>query len=176
MGKSKIAAVLILVLAGCSAQDLAKWTVVIEAARQALKPPAEATHLPTPTPTPTLPPTATPEPTKPPAEHIPDVGKNVPCGKLPASDGFKRGFTWKPSSDTQKWAVAVLPPETSGPCTIAGLKARGKGVIGGDGVPAREVHILDGWTGERLEKIHGPIIVRCGCWSWSVKRPSQRVD
>jgi hypothetical protein len=102
-----------------------------------------------------------------------------PCGKLNANDGFKRGFTYKPNSDTQNWATTVLPEGigVTDSCKIAGLEARNKGFIGGEnGTEKRAVHILDGWTGQKLKEKHGAIKVRCGCYNWSIPDPSKRFD
>jgi len=169
----KVILPVVLLFAGCTAAELMQAQAIIEAAQQAL----EKAPKPTPSATPTLSPTPTATPsetsTEPPVSSV----QPPPCGKLDPKDGFKRGFTWKPNSETQKWAVAVLPPGIPGECTIAGLKARNKGIIGGDdGSLPRSVLILDGWTGERLQKEHGAIVVRCGCWRWSVKTPAERVD
>lgn len=155
-------------LVACSVEQIKLAELVLDKLAQNLNKNNDRTPTPTPTPTPT----ATPEPTETPREV-----KKVPCGKQKSEDGFKRGFTWKPNSDTQKWATVVLPEGTSGECTFAGLKARHKGEIGGEnGTEKREVHILDGWTGQRLKEKHGAIIVRCECWFWSVKNPAIRVD
>lgn len=184
----KLTVTALFLLAGCTPEHLA---IVKEIAKVAAEfkgsKPAQVEPTPTPTlsptPTPTASPTAAGEPNKeegkggekPKATITP--GPPPPCGKRPAEDGFKRNFTWKPNSDTQKWATAVLPPSVPGECTIAGLKARYKGDIGGyDGAEPRAVMILDGWTGEKLKKEHGRIIVRCGCWNWSIPNPSVRVD
>jgi hypothetical protein len=187
MGKKLIVTGLF-VLAGCTPEHLAivKEIAKVAAEFKGSKPAqVELTPTPTlsPTPTSTASPTAAGEPEKdegkeaekPKATITP--GPPPPCGKRPAEDGFKRNFTWKPTSDTQKWAVAVLPPSIPGECTIAGLKARYKGDIGGyDGAEPRAVMILDRWTGEKLEKTHGPIVVRCGCWEWHIAKPSKRYD
>lgn len=139
--------------------------------------PDKKPEVPSPTPTPTLTPSAAPTIAPEPIPNKPDV--SVPCGRKNPQDGAKRGFTWKPESDTQKWAVAVLPQGISGEgCSFAGLPARYKGDIGGahEGTEKRAVTILDGWTGERLKKEHGAIRVRCGCYWWSIPNPSMRVD
>jgi hypothetical protein len=100
------------------------------------------------------------------------------CGRKNPKDGFKRGFTYKPNSDTQNWATVVLPPYiTTESCTFAGLDARNKGTIGGEnGTEKRAVHILDRWTGQKLKEKHGSIIIRCGCYFWSIPNPSIRYD
>ena len=169
------AALLVTSATGCTPQEREFFKEMAQTFQSMQKErPAKETPLPTPaaTPTPATTPVATPTPT-----HI--KAPPLPCGKRNPNDGFKRGFTWKPNSDTQKWATAVLPPGSHGPCTFAGLPVRHKGEIGGpheDGTLPREVHILDGWTGERLHEEHKNIIVRCDCWSWSIPNPSVRVD
>jgi hypothetical protein len=173
----------LILLTACSAEHLKVAEQVLSAIQRHSKNSAEPSVAPSPTPTieplvaPTVAPTATPTPivlveNKEPIE--------VKCGARNPNDGPKRGFVWKPNSDTQKWAVAILPNDL-GPeleCSFAGLPARHKGAhhdeIGTAGT--RQVHILDGWTGERLEKKHGRIVVRCGCVHWSIPRPSKRVD
>lgn len=174
MGKKLIAGLLL--ATGCTAAELdslRELAATLQELTDKKKPtPTTAVEV-TPAPTPTA--IATPTPTLAPTKEI----EPPPCGKRNPQDGHKRGFTWKPNSDTQKWATAVLPPGAHGPCTFAGLDARHKGEIGGEhpgDAPAREVHILDRWTGERLKKEHGNIIVRCGCWNWSIPNPSVRVD
>jgi len=170
---AKVILPVLLLVAGCTAAQFIQAQAIIEAAQQAL----EKAPKPTPSATPTLPPSPTATPSETPTEGPVLGAKPPPCGKLEARDGFKRGFTWKPNSETQKWAVAVLPPGIPGECTIAGLKARNKGVIGGDdGSLPRAVVILDNWTGEMLQREHGAIVVRCGCWRLSVKTPAERVD
>lgn len=175
-----VAAFLTVQASGCTPQErdfLKELAQTFQQIQKDKRPPEVATAIPSPTPTVTAIPT--PSPTPEPTVHITPVVEPLPCGKRNPQDGHKRGFTWKPNSDTQKWATAVLPPGTHGPCTFAGLPARHKGEIGGiheDGTLAREVHILDRWTGERLKKEHGKIIVRCDCWSWSIPDPSVRVD
>lgn len=179
MGRNALAAIAALTLSGCTAETVSLTKELVSFAIS-LRP----TPSPTLSPAPTASPASTIEPPKKPEGEGSDKPQAVitpgpppPCGKRPAEDGFKRNFTWKPNSDTQKWAVAVLPPGVPGECRIAGLKARYKGDIGGyDGTEPRAVMILDGWTGERLEQEHSRIIVRCGCWNWSIPKPSKRHD
>lgn len=169
MGKKLTIGLLLLV--GCTAAELDSLRELATTLQDLTK--KKATPTPTVEATPMAVPTMTPTPA--PTKKI----DAPPCGKRNPQDGHKRGFTWKPNSDTQKWATAVLPPGAHGPCKFAGLDARHKGEIGGEhpgDAPAREVHILDRWTGERLKKEHGNIIVRCGCWNWSIPNPSVRVD
>ena len=150
-----IAAALAINAQGCTPQELESLKD-FAATLQSLKKPKKEEVTPTPTPTP--------------------IDAPI-CGKKNPKDGEKRGFTYKPNSDTQKWATVVLPPGAHGPCAFAGIPARDKGIIGGDdGSLPRSVHILDGWTGEKLKQEHGPIIVRCDCWSWSIPNPAVRVD
>ena len=181
----KIAITGLFLLTGCTPEHLAivKEIAVVAASFRPQKPAESAT--PTPISTPTL--TATPSPIpspfpnplaspRPSPEALPSP---IPCGRKNPQDGPKRGFTWKPESDTQKWAVAVLPEGIPGDkCAFAGLPARYKGDIGGahEGTEKRAVTILDGWTGERLKKEHGAIRVRCGCYWWSIPNPAVRVD
>lgn len=157
----------LILLTACSAEHLKVAEQVLSAIQRHSKSSAEPSVAPSATPTPIVL-----------VENKEPV--QVKCGARNPKDGHKRGFVWKPESDTQKWAVAILPNEL-GPeleCSFAGLKARHKGAhhdeIGTAGT--RQVHILDGWTGERLEKKHGRIVVRCGCVHWSIPRPSKRVD
>jgi hypothetical protein len=173
----------LILLTACSAEHLKVAEQVLSAIQRHSKSSAEPSVAPNPTPTteplvaPTVAPTATPTPIVLVEDREP---VEVKCGARNPVDGPKRGFVWKPESDTQKWAVAILPNDL-GPeleCSFAGLPARHKGAhhdeIGTAGT--RQVHILDGWTGERLEKKHGKIVVRCGCVHWSIPRPSKRVD
>ena len=174
-GDMKRIAFTALVLAGCTPEHviLFKEVVSVVASLKPDKKPEVIPPTPVPTSTPIIAPTIAPEPVEPEPVVI------VPCGRKNPQDGAKRGFTWKPNSDTQKWAVAVLPQGIPGnECTFAGLPARYKGDIGGahEGTEKRAVTILDGWTGERLKKEHGPIRVRCGCYWWSIPNPSVRVD
>lgn len=173
----------LILLTACSAEHLKVAEQVLSAIQRSSKSFAVQSDAPTPSPTmtpvepPVIVPTATPSPIVLAEEAAPVA---VKCGARNPKDGHKRGFVWKPNSDTQKWAVAILPNDL-GPeleCTFAGLPARHKGAhhdeIGTAGT--RQVHILDGWTGERLEKKHGQIIVRCGCVHWSIPHPSLRFD
>lgn len=164
-------------LTGCTPEHLAivKEIAIVAASFRPQKPAESAT--PTPTPISIL--TPTPSPLASPTANPEALPSPIPCGRKNPQDGAKRGFTWKPNSDTQKYAVAVLPEGIPGDkCTFAGLPARNKGFIGGahEGTEKRAVTILDGWTGERLKKEHGAIRVRCGCYWWSIPNPAVRVD
>jgi hypothetical protein len=173
----------LILLTACSAEHLKVAEQVLSAIQRHSKNSVGPSVAPNPTPTiePLVAPTGAPTATPTPIVLVEDREPvEVKCGARNPVDGPKRGFVWKPESDTQKWAVAILPNEL-GPeleCSFAGLPARHKGAhhdeIGTAGT--RQVHILDGWTGERLEKKHGKIVVRCGCVHWSIPRPSKRVD
>ena len=173
----------LILLTACSAEHLKVAEQVLSAIQRHSKSSAEQSVVPSPTPTiePLVAPTVAPTPIPSPIVLVDNKEPvEVKCGARNPKDGAKRGFVWKPESDTQRWAVAILPNEI-GPeidCTFAGLPARHKGAhhdeIGNSGT--RQVHILDGWTGERLKKKHGQIIVRCGCVHWSIADPSVRVD
>jgi len=173
----------LILLTACSAEHLKVAEQVLSAIQRSSKSFVVPSGVPTPLPTiapvepPAIAPTATPTPIVLVEEADP---VEVKCGARNPKDGHKKGFVWKPNSDTQKWAVAILPNDL-GPeleCSFAGLPARHKGAhhdeIGTAGT--RQVHILDGWTGERLEQKHGKIVVRCGCVHWSIPKPSKRVD
>lgn len=171
-----------LLFAACSTEQLKVAQQIVDSVQSLRKdkkeqpgPSIEPTAAPTVAPSPTPTPIVTPQ-IESPSEPVIEPK----CGVRNPRDGAKKGFVWKPASDTQKWAVAILPNEF-GPeveCTFAGLPARHKGAhhdeIGTAGT--RQVYILDGWTGEKLQKKHGQIIVRCGCVHWSISNPSERVD
>jgi hypothetical protein len=181
--KKHIGALSLVFLTACSAEHVKIAGQLIAAIQASSRSFAKQSDAPSPTPTiqPQILPTVTPTAAPTPIIVVQKEGAPaVKCGARNPKDGHKRGFVWKPESDTQKWAVAILPNDL-GPeleCSFAGLKARHKGAhhdeIGTAGT--REVHILDGWTGERLEKKHGRIVVRCGCVHWSIPKPSKRVD
>ena len=162
-------------LLGCSVEQIEASSKIFEKLAEELnKQKPEKPISATPIPEIAVSPTPTPETTKLPVSEV----QKPECGRKNPQDGFKRGFTYKPNSDTQKWATAVFPPYiTDEECIFAGLKARNKGTIGGDnGTELRAVHILDGWTGQRLKETHGAIKIRCGCYFWSIPNPSVRVD
>ena len=169
----------LILLTACSAEHIKVAEQVLSAIQKHSQPKTIST--PTPTPEPVEPPVVVPTAAPSPIVLVEEKeAVEVKCGARNPKDGHKKGFVWKPNSDTQKWAVAILPNDL-GPeleCTFAGLPARHKGAhhdeIGTAGT--RQVHILDGWTGEKLEKKHGQIIVRCGCVHWSIPHPSERVD
>ena len=177
----KIAITGLFLLTGCTPEHLAivKEIAIVAASFRPQKPAESATPTPAPTSTLTATPSQSPSPLASPTASPEALPSPIPCGRKDPQDGAKRGFTWKPNSDTQKWAVAVLPEGIPGDqCTFAGLSARNKGFIGGahEGTEKRAVTILDGWTGERLKKEHGAIRVRCGCYWWSIPNPAVRVD
>ncbi|MFN9913134.1 MAG: hypothetical protein ACK53L_11145, partial [Pirellulaceae bacterium] len=119
----------LILLTACSAEHLKVAEQVLSAIQRHSQSSAEPLDAPNPTPTiePLVAPTAVPTPTPSPIVLVENKEPlEVKCGARNPKDGHKRGFVWKPESDTQKWAVAILPNEL-GPelkCSFAGLKAR----------------------------------------------------
>jgi len=122
----------------------------------------------------------TPVPTKAGAPVAPGV-----CIDGDPTDGAG-GFVWKPNSDTQHFAVAVLPERFTG--FISGVQTtktngevikslRSKGAGNGN----RTSWIDDSLTGADYKKTYGSIIVKVnfdntGCIKYLISNPATRVD
>jgi len=119
--------------------------------------------------------------------NINTFADSAPEGCAPAqpNDGGG-GFVWKPNSDTQYFAVAVLPPSYSGKLSrvetittagevIKGLTTKG---VGNGGRTAWQDYSL---TGRDYKRQYGSIGVRAtlddgSCVIWEISDPSRRVD
>ena len=112
------------------------------------------------------------------------------CTSVNPSDGYKRGFVWKPNSDTQHFAVAVMPHRYQGRVSkVEALTASGhvikeiglKGCGNADTDGPRCMYQDRSLTGSDYRNRYGSIILRLrlsegGCDIYYLKDPSRRID
>lgn len=112
------------------------------------------------------------------------------CEARDPSDGTKKGFVWKPNSDTQHYAVAVLPADLSGKISkVESYTASGslikeiglKNCGNPDSVGPRCNYQERKYTGSDYKNLFGAIFLKVSlksgsCLTISIPDPSKRLD
>jgi hypothetical protein len=110
----------------------------------------------------------------------------VSCTSRDPRDGWKSGFVWKPNSDTQRFAVAVLPPDLTGNVrAVQVVTASGEPIQSlvskGAGNGNREAWQDRRFTGQEYQATYGVVLLRValitgGCILYRIDQPGVRID
>ncbi len=123
---------------------------------------------------------------------------NIPTEKLSAScylyssnDGYKRGFIWKPNSDTQRFSVTVLPNEFTNKTSSIELYSgttgefiktvTSKGCGNADDQGPRCAYQDKQFTGQEYQAKYGTLLLKAAkndgtCAVFKIDTPGKRVD
>lgn len=118
-------------------------------------------------------------------------GNGGACTSKSPNDGYKVGFTWKPNSDTQYYAVAVMPASYTGKISkFYALKSDGTTVIkeiglkncGNPDPAGPRCNYQDRTlTGSDYKRLYGSIVLKAvlndgSCVTYAIANPAQRTD
>ncbi len=113
------------------------------------------------------------------------------CGRMNPNDGYKRGFVWKPNSDTQRFAVAVLPHEFFGSTKDVEMfradtgeyirSIRSKGCSNPDDQGVRCAYQERLLTGQEYRALYNEVLLKAyrkdgSCAVFKLSNPAQRID